>query len=151
MNYQMVPLTMAHISALAQLEKLCFDDPWTKGMLASELGNPLTVYRLMMDGDTPVAYMGMWCVADEGQITNVAVHPDHRRRGLAQQLIRFFIDYAKLHELTALTLEVRASNGAAQKLYEKMGFETVGFRKNYYGGKEDAVLMTLFIEKLPKV
>ena len=146
MKYQMVPLTEDLLQGLVQLEETCFEHPWSLAMFSGELNNDATVYRLLLDGDTPIAYMGMWCVADEGQITNVAVHPAYRRQGLAEALISFFKDYAKEQTLSVMTLEVRASNMPAQNLYEKMGFETVGLRKNYYEGREDAVLMTLFLK-----
>lgn len=143
MKYQMVPLTENLLLGLVQLEQCCFEHPWSMAMFSGELNNNATVYRLLLDGETPIAYMGMWCVADEGQITNVAVHPDYRRQGLAETLISFFKDYARKHNLTVMTLEVRASNIPARNLYKKMGFIEVGLRKGYYDGKEDAVLMNL--------
>ncbi len=147
MKYQMVPLTESLLTGLVRLEESCFEHPWSMAMFQGELNNETTVYRLLLDGETPIAYMGMWYVADEGQITNVAVHPDYRRKGLAESLISFFKNYAREHHLAAMTLEVRRGNVAARNLYEKMGFETVGLRKNYYEGKEDAVLMTLFLNE----
>lgn len=145
MDYKMVSLTKEMLSDLAELEKLCFSVPWSENMFAGELENSAAVYRVILYEGKPVAYMGMWLVADEGQITNVAVHPDHRRRGLAKELIETFIDIAKREELGILTLEVRASNQSAINLYKSFGFYQVGLRKNYYEGKEDALLMTLDI------
>lgn len=145
MDYKMVSLTKEMLSDLAELEKLCFSVPWSENMFAGELENSAAVYRVILYEGKPVAYMGMWLVADEGQITNVAVHPDHRRRGLAKELIETFINIAKREELGILTLEVRASNQSAINLYKSFGFYQVGLRKNYYEGKEDALLMTLDI------
>ncbi|MBE7035192.1 MAG: ribosomal-protein-alanine N-acetyltransferase [Ruminococcaceae bacterium] len=149
MDIVMTHLTEDYLHSLAELEKQCFVTPWTLAMFAGELTNPVTEYRLLVDGKTPVAYMGLWCVADEGQITNVAVHPAYRRRGLAKRLIQYFIDYARDKNLSCLTLEVRESNEAAQALYKKMGFTVVGRRNRYYEGKEDAILMTLFLHEAP--
>lgn len=147
MDYKMVSLTKEMLSDLAELEKLCFSVPWSENMFAGELENSAAVYRVFLYEDKPVAYMGMWLVADEGQITNVAVHPDHRRRGLAKELIGTLINIAKGEELGILTLEVRASNQSAINLYKSFGFYQVGLRKNYYEGKEDALLMTLDIHE----
>lgn len=145
MNYQTVALKKEMISDLAELEKMCFSVPWSENMFMGEFSNSAAVYRVILHDEKPVAYMGMWLVADEGQITNVAVHPDHRRQGLAKKLIGTFINIAKREELSFLTLEVRASNQAAINLYKSFGFYQVGLRKKYYEGKEDALLMTLDI------
>ena len=149
MNYEMAPLSKEMLPELLSLEQACFSRPWTKAMFEGELENIAAIYRVILRKGQPVAYMGMWVVADEGQITNVAVHPDHRRKGLAVQLIDFFINFSREKQLAFLTLEVRAQNQAAIYLYEKMGFQVVGRRKGYYEGKEDALLMTLFLKEQP--
>ena len=143
MDYQMVSLTKEMLSDLCELEKLCFSVPWSEKMFLGELSNSAAIYRVIIYDDKPVAYMGMWLVADEGQITNVAVHPEHRRKGLAKQLIEAFIELAKREELSFLTLEVRAGNQSAISLYQSFDFYQVGLRRNYYEGKEDALLMNL--------
>lgn len=142
-QYEFADLTAEMLSDLAELEKKCFTVPWSMAMFSEELKNPLAVYRVILCEQKPVAYMGMWCVADEGQITNVAVHPEHRGQGLAKQLIQSFIDLAKSEDLSFLTLEVRVGNQAAISLYRSFGFYQVGIRRNYYEGKEDALLMNL--------
>ncbi|MFB0921525.1 MAG: ribosomal protein S18-alanine N-acetyltransferase, partial [Oscillospiraceae bacterium] len=92
-------------------------------------------------------YIGLMYVLDEGYISNVAVSPVYRRRGVADALIEALIERTK-DTLAFMTLEVRESNHAAKYLYSKHGFETVGKRKNYYDRpKEDALLMTLFFKK----
>ena len=146
MEYKIKELTKEIVPALVALEKVCFTHPWTETMFTGDLESPLTVYFGVFSNDKLVAYMEMWCVADEGQITNVAVHPDYRRSGLAKTLIETLISIAKEKQLTSLTLEVREHNEAAIALYETMGFQLVGRRKGYYEGKEDALLMTLFLE-----
>ena len=142
----MAPLTEVMLPDLVCLEQSCFSVPWTQAMFAGELANPVTIYRVILHAGVPVAYMGMWCVADEGQITNVAVSSEHRRKGLAKQLINEMITTAQERNLSVLTLEVRAGNLAAICLYESFGFQQVGRRKLYYEGKEDALLMTLFLK-----
>lgn len=93
-----------------------------------------------------VGYVGLMYVLDEGYISNVAVHPDYRRRGIAQALVRALAKRAEAKFLSFVTLEVRESNEGARALYEKCGFKIVGRRKNYYEKPtEDAILMTLHL------
>ena len=148
-GYQLAELTAEMLPELVRLEQMCFHVPWTKAMFAGELENPAARYRVVMFEEKPVAYMGMWLVADEGQITNVAVSPEHRRKGLAKCLIHEFKHIAYRAELSLLTLEVRAGNESAICLYQSLGFQQVGRRKNYYEGKEDALLMSLFLHEIP--
>ena len=90
-----------------------------------------------------VAYVGMVSVLDEGEIVNVATHPDHRRRGYARAVIDEVLKLARGRGVTTLTLEVRESNAAARALYESAGFLAVGIRAGFYSHpREDAVIMT---------
>ena len=101
-----------------------------------------------VDGDTLVGYIGVQTVLDEGYINNVAVRPEYRRRGIAAALISLLAERAQAIGLAFMTLEVRESNVPAIALYEKLGFTTVGKRKNYYEKpREDAILMTIFFTK----
>lgn len=145
MCYELLPVTKDLLPALVSLEQSCFSDPWTEAMFSGELESPYTIYKALLLAGAPVAYMGLWCVADEGQITNIAVSPEHRRQGLATRLLEHFIILARQRGLSLLTLEVRESNTGAIGLYEKLGFQPVGRRPKYYGGKEDALLYTLFL------
>ena len=137
-------VTMAeeHISALAQLERECFSDPWSEKALAEELSNSNAVFRVaLIDGEV-AGYVGMLHVLDEGDICNVAVFDRFRRKGVASALIQHLVDYGVENQLSFITLEVRESNIGAQKFYETMGFETIGVRKNFYDNpKEHAILM----------
>ncbi len=139
---QVVRMAEEHISALAQLEKECFADPWSEKALADELINPNAVFCVaLVDGEV-AGYVGMLHVLDEGDICNVAVFDKFRRRGVATALIQHLVDYAVENKLSFITLEVRESNIGAQKFYESMGFEHIGVRKNFYDNpKEHAFLM----------
>ncbi len=150
MCYELVPLQRELIPALCNLEKLCFAVPWSEAMFSGELENRYATYRLVLFQGEPVAYMGLWQVADEGHITNIAVHPDHRRKGLAQMLLARFRQLAEEKGLCLLTLEVRESNAPAISLYQKCGFVPVGKRPKYYEGKEDALLLSLFLDEAAK-
>ncbi len=132
---------------IARIEKLCFSSPWSEASVISTMENQDSAFFVAeVDGQT-VGYIGSYFVLDEGNITNVAVMPEFRRKGIARGLIEALKECAEEKELSFLTLEVRASN-PARLLYEKMGFSEVGVRKNYYSNPvEDAVLMTLFFER----
>ena len=122
---QVVTMAEEHISALAQLEKECFADPWSEKALADELTNPNAVFRVALIDEEVAGYVGMLHVLDEGDICNVAVFDKFRRRGVAIALIQHLVDYAVENQLSFITLEVRESNIGAQKFYETMGFETI--------------------------
>ena len=143
MYYEIVPMDRSHISQIAQLERECFSTPWTEAMLEEELFNPQASFIVAEDGEGNVlGYAGLHVVLDEGYIDNIAVEPDARRHGVASALLDVYCRFGAVN-LAFLTLEVRASNDAAIGLYEKLGFQTVGRRKNYYAQEhEDALLMT---------
>jgi len=134
------------IHEIAELDKLCFSAPWSESAFARELSeNPLAFYLIGEAADTGVivGYAGLWLIQDEGHITNVAVHPDFRRRKIGEALVSVLMkESAQLAGTRTFTLEVRKSNAAAIKLYEKFGFVEVGLRKGYYAdNQEDALIM----------
>ena len=136
-----VRMAACHLADVAELERLCFADPWSEESLRLLLGETALGFVVTEDGRA-VAYGGMLCVAGEGQITNIAVHPDCRRKGIARSLITAAIQSAE--GLDTVFLEVRESNTPAVSLYESLGFERIGVRKGYYQKpKEDAVLMKM--------
>ena len=144
MPVRIVPMKTEHLDEVAALERECFTTPWSRNMLAEELDNALSAFLVALDGNGRVAgYAGVQVVLDEGYITNVAVRPDCRRRGVAGQLLDVFESFAAGNHLAFLTLEVRESNYAAIALYGSRGFRGEGRRKNYYDHpKEDAIIMT---------
>ena len=144
MRIQITPMTAEHLDEVAELERLCFSDPWSRNLLAESLKNDLSAYLVALDADgRVVGYAGLTVVLDEGSIDNIAVRPDCRRRGVAAQLLDVFINFARGAGLAFLTLEVRASNYAAIALYGSRGFREAGRRKNYYERpQEDALIMT---------
>ena len=131
-----------HVPQVAALEKLCFADPWSENSVSSELNNDLALWLVAMNDDTVVGYIGSQTVAGETDVMNIAVHPDWRRRGIAQSLIECLVVELKNRGSEALMLEVRVSNAPAIALYEKLGFRQVGRRPNYYRNpKEDALIL----------
>ena len=145
MKVQIVPMNGDHLDEVAELERVCFPDPWSRNMLAEELSNDLAAFLVALNQrDEVIGYAGIQVVLDEGYILNIAVRPDCRRQGVAGKLLQVFLDFARGNRLAFLTLEVRASNDAAIALYESRGFREAGRRKNYYEHpREDTVLMTL--------
>ena len=139
------PMDAQTVAQVAALEQICFAHPWSLNALELELRNPLAVYFTALDsGGEVVGYAGMHCILGEGHITNLAVSPALRRRGIARALLGALLSYAGNQELYLLTLEVRASNTAAIALYSQLAFAPVGLRKGYYDApKEDALIMTL--------
>ncbi|MBE6924149.1 MAG: ribosomal-protein-alanine N-acetyltransferase [Ruminococcaceae bacterium] len=137
-----VDMTAAHVPQVAALEALCFADPWSEKSITSELENPLSLWLVALEGDVVTGYIGSQTVLDESDMMNVAVHPDFRRRGIAEALVMALSDRLKEKGSVKLTLEVRASNEPAKALYEKLGFVQVGRRRNYYRNpKEDALIL----------
>lgn len=135
-------MTSVHVAQVAELEKRCFSDPWSEKSVASELENDLACWLVALDGETVAGYVGSQTVLGETDMMNIAVHPDYRRKGIAQALVNALVDALKSQGSRCLTLEVRASNEPAQKLYEKLGFSLIGKRPKYYHNpKEDAYIL----------
>ena len=135
-------MNSSHVAQIAQLEKICFSDPWSEKSVASELDNKLAFWLVAIEGDTVAGYIGSQTVMDETDMMNVAVHPDFRRQGIAEALITGLVEHLKTIGSRCLTLEVRASNAPAIALYEKLGFSKIGRRKNYYRNpREDAQIL----------
>ena len=136
-----------HLAQLENLEKLCFSMPWTREQLESQLPDAQHVFLVAVDGESVLGYVGMMFVLDEGYISNVAGSPEARRCGIGDALIAELLLRAEEKALSFVTLEVRESNEAAIRLYQKHGFQKVGLRKKYYDlPKEDAILMTKFLK-----
>lgn len=128
---------------MADLEKICFASPWSEESLYHEIiANDMALYIVAEDGGRIVGYAGIWLIAGEGHITNVAVHPDYRRRHIGEAIVSTILAEAETAGAVRQTLEVRRSNAPAQGLYAKFGFMAAGVRKGYYeDNKEDAIIM----------
>lgn len=140
---EITKMTIEDVPEIAALEKVCFSAGWSEKSFRDEMSNRLAIYHVARDNGKCIGYAGFWNVSGEGGITNVAVLPEYRRKGVGSKLITEMIKTAETLKLDLLTLEVRKSNTAAQGLYSKFGFEIIGERKRYYSDNgEDAYIMT---------
>ena len=143
---EIVPMTKESAMLAAELEKICFSAPWSYEMLCSEAESAEGEFLCAFVGGEFAGYAGMLCVLDEGQICNVAVCPHFRRMGVGEALMEAQRSAGLARGLCVMMLEVRASNAPAQRLYEKLGWEKVGVRKNFYTSpREDGVLYNLYL------
>jgi ribosomal-protein-alanine N-acetyltransferase len=131
------------------IEQASFRSPWSKNLFLSEFRSPLISTLLVALADEPLSrkvlgYTVYWIAADEMHILNLATTPELRRQGLARRLVLAAMKLAYQKGAKKAFLEVRASNAAARKLYENLGFEGTFVRRAYYDAPvEDAVVMTL--------
>ena len=135
--------TAADVDRIAEMEKICFpEEPWSREMVAAEFSglNPTRYFAAEEDG-VIVAYAGIWVIPPEGYITNVAVLPECRRKGIASAVLQKMIEDSLAEGVTDITLEVRVSNAPAIALYKSFGFEESGIRPKYYQDGEDALIM----------
>ncbi len=136
-----------HVPQIAALEKRFFSAPWDEKSVQSELSNDLSYWLVAMDGDIVTGYVGSQTVLGESDMMNLAVHPDYQRQGIGEALVLALMEGLKAQGSHCLTLEVRASNDPAKHLYEKLGFQAVGRRKNYYRSpREDADILRKELE-----
>ena len=134
----------SHANGVYELSKECFAIPWTLESINNELNNPLAKYVIAQDLSTGkvVGFVGVWIIAGEGDITNIAVSSKYRKLGIASNLLIKLFDVCKTINCEDITLEVRASNIPAQNLYKKFNFKEEGIRKGYYSDNgEDAIIM----------
>lgn len=131
------------LEELEELERLCFLRPWTRESLSQELGdqNQRVVVKALLDGQV-VGYAALWIIVDEGHITRIAVHPQHRRKGVGKELVRALMQHGTEGGCVGFTLEVREGNRAARAMYESLGFRAQGKRPGYYEEeREDGIIM----------
>jgi ribosomal-protein-alanine N-acetyltransferase len=136
-------MTLADVDPVQEVERASFPVPWPANAFRHELTqNKNARYIVAREDDRVVGYAGLWLSLDEAHITTFAVHPDRRRRKVGERMLIRLFDLATELSAEWLTLEVRASNVGAQRLYEKYGFRPAGIRRRYYSdNNEDAIIM----------
>ncbi|ABX40735.1 ribosomal protein S18-alanine N-acetyltransferase [Lachnoclostridium phytofermentans] len=130
--------------AMAIIEQETFSDPWSEESFLKEATEKDHIYLVVEDSGNLIAYCGMWNITGEGYITNVCVKKEKRKQGIGKLMLVSLLEQAKLCNIEAVTLEVRESNQSAIHLYEQLGFQSVGKRKDFYAHPtEDAIIMWL--------
>jgi ribosomal-protein-alanine N-acetyltransferase len=142
MDTKIEAMDIDDIDSVLKISELSFPHPWSRRSFEQELENNFATYLVAKLDNQVIGYGGMWIIIDEGHITNIAVHPDYRNLGVGDKVLYEMISKCNEKKVIAMTLEVRVSNTAAQKLYSKYGFIEEGIRKKYYEDNgEDALLM----------
>lgn len=146
---QIERMSLSDAERAAELEQRVFSMPWSSQGFCDALKQEQNIFLTAKTEDgTFAGYCGLYVAGNEGEITNVAVAPSMRRRGIAQMLLQELFAQAKKQKITQIFLEVRSSNQAAQQLYLKAGFQSCGIRKRFYQKPtEDAVVMTALLEE----
>jgi ribosomal-protein-alanine N-acetyltransferase len=136
-------MRLEDVPAVQLVENASFPIPWPANAFRHELTqNKNAHYLVAKEGDHIVGYAGLWLSLDEAHITTFAVLPEYRRRKIGERMLLSIFERAERLGAEWLTLEVRASNLPAQRLYEKYGFRPAGIRRRYYSdNNEDAIIM----------
>ena len=140
-------MTITDIPAVLEIERLSFPNPWRQSAFEGEVDNssishPLVVIHSRLK--KIIGYLIYWHIKEEVQISNICIHPDFRRLGIGEMILHDLIAGVKENGAEYIILEVRPSNMSAKRLYEKLGFQNVGVRRNYYmNPQEDADILAL--------
>ena len=135
-------MTEDDLCGVAEIEKICFSAPWSVESLKLLTNEGIGIGMVCHKDGKVCAYGGMLIAVDEGQIANIATHPDYRRQGYGKAVVEALIKYAKNNRLASISLEVRVSNKAAIDLYTSLGFKIEGKRKDFYTApREDGLVM----------
>ena len=124
-----------------------FDNFWKPSILESELKSENSKYIVAKENGKIVGFAGLWFSPIDAEITNIVTKKSERKRGIGTLLLDKLIEMAKEANRDNISLEVNEKNIAAGILYENAGFEIAGIRKNYYNGKENAIIMTKYFQK----
>lgn len=138
-----VPMKRRHLRGVVAIEEMSSHRPWSLGLFLGELRMPTSrSYVVALRGHDVVGFAGLMLTGSEAHVTNVAVHPDHRRQQVATRMLLHLMEEARERGVTDVTLEVRVGNPGAQELYRRFGFAPGGIRRNYYADiGEDALIM----------
>ncbi|HEY9723699.1 MAG TPA: ribosomal protein S18-alanine N-acetyltransferase [Oscillatoriaceae cyanobacterium] len=139
---QIRKMTSSDLPRVVQIEKACFGERWTLNSFQHELANAASSYFVAVEDGEIIGYAGYWLILEEAHVTTIGVDPKFQRRGFGEFLMLHLVEHAERAGAKWVTLEVRASNYGAQKMYEKFGFSSLGRRKGYYqDNNEDALIM----------
>lgn len=143
-NFELVieKMNFSHLPRVMEIENLSYPNPWSLHTFLNEIQqNHLSYYVVAKINEEVVGYAGLWLIMEEVHLTNIAVHPNWRQKKIAEKLLIYLILEAKKRNFKWMTLEVRESNTAAKKLYEKFKFKVMGRREKYYIDNNEAALI----------
>ena len=150
-SFLISPLQPSHLEEVAEIERLCFAEPWSQQALTFLLQDTNLGVVALNEQNKPIGYGGLLTVLDEGQITNIAVHPDFRGMGVGKTILEKLIFESENRGIREISLEVRQSNLPAKALYQSHGFEIAGVRKGFYRNPtEDGLVMILSLTNTPQ-
>lgn len=142
MNLEIYNMTDYDLSLIKDILIDDFDDFWTYDVLQEELNNPNSEYFVAKLENNILGFAGIWKAVDDVHITDIVVKKSNRQNGIGSKLLEKLIQTAEMQNFKSITLEVNEHNLPAINLYLKYGFKNVGFRKKYYGNKDNAIIMT---------
>ncbi|OGD21069.1 MAG: ribosomal-protein-alanine N-acetyltransferase [Candidatus Aminicenantes bacterium RBG_16_63_16] len=139
----------ADLPSVMEIEVVSFPNPWQESTFRGEIQHRPISFPLVVEHSAHnrvIGYIVFWVIGEEAQINNIAVHPDFRRLGVGERVLRQVIAQLRSSGVSMVTLEVRPSNTGAQTLYRKLGFRMIGLRKGYYTNPpEDAFVLALHL------
>ncbi|MFZ4509149.1 MAG: ribosomal protein S18-alanine N-acetyltransferase [Fimbriimonas sp.] len=139
------PIDESHIPRILEIEQKTNGAPWSELSFRNELANPHGIFKVALLGGELIGYGGIWLVIDEAHVTTLSISEDNRRQGIGRKLMVDLLVEAKKRGMTCSTLEVRAGNMPAIRLYEQLGFAETARRRAYYpDNREDAIVMWLY-------
>lgn len=140
-------MTLADFEEIKDILVEEFDNFWKPSILEGELKSENSKYIVAKENGKIVGFVGLWFSPIDAEITNIVIKKSERKRGIGTLLLDKLIEMAKEANRDNISLEVNENNVAAGILYENAGFEIAGIRKNYYNGKENAIIMTKYFQK----
>ena len=144
---EILEMTLADFEEIKDILLEEFDNFWKPSILESELKSENSKYIVAKENGKIVGFAGLWFSPIDAEITNIVTKKSERKRGIGTLLLDKLIEMAKEANRDNISLEVNEKNIAAGILYENAGFEIAGIRKNYYNGKENAIIMTKYFQK----
>lgn len=143
---QIENLKKEFVCQIAQIEKQCFDTPWSEKSLFDEIENANSKFYVLTNDNKVLGYGSLHTVADFAEIMNIAVDKNFRGKGYSKLILDKMLFDAKDLDLFEIQLEVKSINEVAIALYKKYGFAIVGKRAKYYPDGNDAILMTKHLD-----
>ena len=141
-NVTYEPLSLKNLPEVLAIEQVSFPGPWSKSLFLKEMRRPDSYFMVFRLNGEVLGYGGLWLVAEEVHITNIAVHPAYRGQGYGAMILEHLLNAAVCRHATMATLEVRETNVVAINMYKKFGFRPVAIQSAYYSDSgEDAVIM----------